>query len=293
MLVNTLRLVAVLAAVTVGTDLGPIDARASAAADEKKPAPDKANQLEGTIAAVDVTANKIRIISVTKKDGLKSETDQTLPVAADARITLAGEGKQGATVVKFADLKDGMRVVVVLTADKKTVTEIRAAKKVNAVTIGVRSVDAEKRTITTTMKDKTGVDRDEVYAVAANAPVVFADHGKGAGKQGTLADVRAGMGATLRLSEDGKSVVDIRVAAPKAQGVVKSVDAVKNAITITVGAKDKATDVTYELEKGATIVLDGKEAKLTEIQPKTPVELLLSSKNGVVGVRAGEKKSMK
>lgn len=286
---HVLKAAAVVAAVAL-LGIDSVVARAAAPGEEKKKSEDKANQLEGRIAAVDVTANKLRIISVTKKDGLKSETDQTLPVAADARITLAGEGKQGATVVKFADLKDGMLVVVVLTADKKTITEIRAAKKVNAIAIRVKSVDAEKRMITTTIKDKTGVDRDEVYSVAANAPVVFADHGKGAGKPGALADVQAGMGATLRLSEDGKSVVDIRVAAPKAQGVVKSVDAVKNAITITVGAKDKATDVTYELEKGATIALDGKEAKLTDLKPNTPIELLLSSKNGVVGVRAGEKK---
>jgi hypothetical protein len=196
--------------------------------------------------------------------------------------------------VKLADLKDGMRVVVTLTADKKTITEIRASKKVNAVTIGIKSVDAEKRTVTTTSEDKkAGIVRDETYTVAADAPVTFADHGKGAGKPGKLADLRPGMRATLRLSEDGKSVVDIRVAAPTAQGVVKSVDAEKNAITITVGAKDKATDVTHEIEKGATIALDGKEAKLTDLKPGAQIQLLLSPKNAVVGVRAGEKKSGK
>ena len=292
MSLSALKVAAVVAAVAL-LGIDSVVARAAAPGEEKKKAEDKANQLEGRIAAVDVTANKLRIISVTKKDGLKSESDQTFPVAADARITLAGEGKKGATVVKFADLKDGMRVVVVLTADKKTITEIRAAKKENAVQIGVKSVDAEKRTVTTTIKDKTGVDRDETYSVAANAPIVFADHGKGAGKPGTLADLQPRMSATLRLSEDGKSVVDIRVAAPKAQGVVKSVDAAKNSITVTVGAKNNATDVTYEVEKGATIALDGKEAKLTDLKPNTPIELLLTSKNGVVGLRAGEKKSGK
>lgn len=291
MSMNALTAVTVVAAFAwMGAD--PVVARA-AAEDKKKPA-DKANQVEGTIAAVDVTANKLRVISVTKENGIKSESDKTFPVAADAKITRAGTGKTGATVVKLADLKDGMRVTVTLTADKKTITEIRASRKENAVQIGIKSIDAEKRTVTTTVEDKkAGVVRDETYAVAADAPVLFADHGKGAGKQGKLADLRPGMRATLRLSEDGKSVVDIRVAAPTAQGVVKSVDAEKNSITITMGEKDKATDVTHEIENGATIALDGKEAKLTDLKPGTQIQLLLSHKNAVVGVRAGELKPKK
>ena len=98
--------------------------RAAAPDEEKKKPEDKTNQVEGRIAAVDVTANKLRIISVTKKDGQKSESDQTLPVAADARITLAGEGKQGAMVVKFADLKGEKEVVLLLSANQKAVKRI-------------------------------------------------------------------------------------------------------------------------------------------------------------------------
>src|SRR5262245_14580599 len=129
MSMNAMTVAAVVAAMTwMGVD--PVTARATAPVeDKKKPDADKANQVEGTLAAVDVTGNKVRVISTTKENGLKSESDKTFAVAADARITLAGEGKTGATVVKLADLKDGMRVIVILTADKKTVTEIRAAKK--------------------------------------------------------------------------------------------------------------------------------------------------------------------
>jgi hypothetical protein len=74
---------------------------------------------------------------------------------------------------------------------------------------------------------------------------------------------------------------------------VKSVDADRNSITITVGAKDGATDEKYDIEKGATVVIGGQEAKLTNIKPGTQIELLLSPKNGAVGVRAGENKNGK
>src|SRR5262245_61816098 len=96
------------AIVLLGAD--PVLARAATPAEEKKKADEnKPNQLEGVLAAVDTAGNKLRIISGNKdpKTGLKSETDQTFPVAADARITLAGEGKKAAMVVKLGDLKDG------------------------------------------------------------------------------------------------------------------------------------------------------------------------------------------
>src|SRR5262245_58031294 len=88
---KVMKIAAVAGAIAwLGAD--PVVVWAAAPAEEKKPAADKANQLEGVLAAVDTTGNKLRIISGSKdpKTGLKSESDQTFAVAADARITLAG-----------------------------------------------------------------------------------------------------------------------------------------------------------------------------------------------------------
>lgn len=302
MSLNALKTAAVIAAVVVGVGAGPVAARASAAAqDKKKPAPaDKANQVEGVLKAVDVTRNAIRVLSGTKdpKNGLKSEEDRTIAVAPDATITLAAEGKGGAKAppkaVKLADLKEGMRVIVRLSEDRKTVTDVKAAPRENAVTGQVRSADAVKNTVTIGTKDKaTGANGEQTYAVAADATVSIAGHGKESGRTGKLADIKQGMSVTLRLTEDGKSVVAVRVAAPTAQGVVKSVDAVKGTLVITVGAKNTANDVTYEV-KAAPIRIGGKEAKLADLKPETRVQIQLSPGDGsVVGVMAGEKGKVK
>jgi hypothetical protein len=299
---KTLKTAAVLAGVVVGIGVCPFVARASdAPPDDKKKAAEaaKANQVEGTLAAVDVSRNSIRVVSTFKdpNTGQKSEMDRTFPVAADAKIFLTDPNKEKTkgAVVKLADLKDGMRVVVLLSEDKKTATEIRATVKDTSVTAGLKSVDAEKRMLTVATKDKqSGQQGAQSYAVAADATVVFLGHEKKGETPGKLSDLKEGMGVTLRMSEDGKTVVAIRVAAPTAQGVVKGVDAAKNTITVTIGAKNTAMDVTYELDKAATVQIDGKSGQLTDLKVGTQVQLLLSRENsGVVGVRAGAKGKVK
>jgi hypothetical protein len=65
MSMNALKAITVVAAFAwMGVD--PVVVRAAAPAEDKKKAEDKANQVEGTLAAVDVTGNKVRIISVSK-----------------------------------------------------------------------------------------------------------------------------------------------------------------------------------------------------------------------------------
>ena len=271
----------------------------SLGAEEKKkpPAIDRTHRIDGTLAAVDLPRNAVRIVSGTKdKSGNKTETDQTLPLATDARILLQGQGntkekgKPAAQVVKLGDLKEGMRVFAILSEDKKTIRELSAAYKENLVMGGLKSADPAKRTMILISKSKSGEKQEEEYVVAADAIIQFHGHDKQSAKAGTLGDLREKMSVTLKLTEDGKSVVAIRVAAPIARGVIKDVDAAKSAITITVGTKDNAMDVPYALGKAATVRINGSEAKLDALKPGTPVELLLSPDDGsVVGVRASDK----
>lgn len=289
---KTMLKFAAVAAVLVGFGTG-----IASAEDKKKPAPgEQANRVEGTLMAVDAARNSIRVVSG-KKDpngGKPSEEDKTYPVAADARIFVMGEVKDktkpAGEVVKLADLKDGMRVMLILSEDKKTVTAINAAKKVNAVTGGIKSVDASKKSVILSTKDKGGEGRETEYIVPADVVVTIAGHEKNAGKKGTLADLREKMSATLVLTEDSKTVTEIRVPAPTARGVVKDVDSAKPAITITIGAKDGAKDVSYSVGKEATVRVDGNEAKLVDVKAGTQIILLLSADDGsVVGMYAGEK----
>src|SRR5262249_26138230 len=132
--------------------------------------------------------------------------------------------------------------------------------------------------------------QDKTFDVAADARIVIEQGGKDGSKAVKLTDLKEGMHVALRLSQDDKAVAGIRVAAPTANGIVKAVDAAKNRVTITIGAKDNAVDNTYEVGKKAPVLINGKEGKLTDLREGMPVYLLLSPEDGgVVGVRAGEK----
>jgi hypothetical protein len=130
--------------------------------------------------------------------------------------------------------------------------------------------------------------------VAADARIVVTGHAKGDEKAVQLADLKEGMRLALRLAPDNQAVVGIRVAAPTASGVLKAVDAARHSITVTHGAKDNAKDITYEVEKKAPVLIDGKEGKLADLKEGVQIHLLLSPEDGgVVGIQVGEKKKGK
>ncbi len=262
-------------------------------AKEKQKAPESAEQVEGSLKAVDATRNTITITITTKdaQTGQKNAQDKTFAVAADAKIVIDHGGKDGSKTVKLADLKEGMRLLLRLSQDKKTTTSIQAAAKENTLEGVVRAVDATKNTITLTTKDMESKQKQEkTFDVATDARIVLARHAKEGEKAAKLADLKEGMHVLLQLSQDDKAVVGIRVSAPTATGVVKAVDAAKNRITVTLGAKDKAVDITYEVEKKAPVLIDGKESNLTDLKEGMLVTLLLSPEDGaVVGIRVGDK----
>ncbi len=262
-------------------------------AKEKPKTTENVDQVEGSLKAMDAARNTITITITTKdvQTGQKNAQDKTFAVAADARIVLDQGGKDGGKAVKLADLKEGMRLVIQLSQDKKTAASIRAAAKENTVDGAVKAVDAAKNTITVMNKDKeTKQKQEQTFAVAADARIVLAGHGKGGEKVAKLPDLKEGMRVVLQLSQDNKAVVGIRIAAPTANGVIKAVDAAKNRITVTHGAKDNAKDITYEVAKNAPVLIDGKEGKLTDLKEGMPVFLLLSPEDGgVVGIRVGDK----
>jgi hypothetical protein len=251
--------------------------------------------VEGVLKVVDAARNKITVTTKDKQAGQKSEQEKAFDVATDATIVLASRGKEGGKPVKLADLKAGMRLVVRLSPDQKTATNIQAAEKDNTLEGAVKAVDAGQNTITVTNKNKeTKQAEEKQFDVAADAQIILAGHAKGGEKAVKLADLKEGMRLALRLSPDNKAVVGIRVAAPTASGVVKAVDATKRSLTVTHGAKDNAKDITYEVEKNAPVLIDGKEGKLADLKEGLPIHLLLSPDDGgVVGIQVGEKKKGK
>ena len=71
---------------------------------------------------------------------------------------------------------------------------------------------------------------------------------------GKLADLTEGTNATVRLSEDKKTVVAIDAHGPGLRGYVKEVDASRNKLTVTTKTKTGAEDFTLTLVPGAKVL---------------------------------------
>jgi hypothetical protein len=105
------------------------------------------------------------------------------------------------------------------------------------------------------------------------------------GKDAKLADLKTGSQATLTLSKDQKTVVALSVTSPAIAAPLKSVDAAKNTITVTVGTRAGKEDKTYQVSKDARITVDGKAAQLADLKVGTTLTFSVDEANTVIQVR--------
>ena len=164
-----------------------------------------------------------------------------------------------------------------------------------SVAVTVKSVDADKHTLTGVGGDK-GSKEEKTYDLAKDVKILLEDGlVKGQGKNGTLADVTAGSGVVLQLSVDGKTVVAVTVHGGSLHGTVKSVDPAKNAVTVATKAEGGLVDKTLTLHKDAKIIVsDGLtktetpgEGKVADLAEGTPVVVQTSAaeKDTAINVR--------
>jgi hypothetical protein len=135
----------------------------------------------------------------------------------------------------------------------------------------LQTVDAEKNSVTLSIFSRTdGQSTDKTFQVLKDARILRD------GKQAKLSDLKKGGRATLTLSADQQTVVSISVAGPTISAPLKSADAGKNTLTVTVEGRQGKQDKTYTVAKDARVTIDGKEAKLADLKAGT-VLLLTSS----------------
>ena len=173
-------------------------------------------------------------------------------------------------------------------ADKQevgpSVAGVIVGAKGNSLTLRVQEDPAKKETI------------EKTFTLAKDAKVRLQHGLKKESKDGTAADLLEGTTVTVELSVDKKSVLSISVHPGSVSGSVKSVDATKNALTITLKSKAGAEDKTFTLLPEAKIALDDglgkkgdapKEGKLADVSEGSPVTVHLSGydRTQAVGVR--------
>jgi RNA polymerase sigma factor (sigma-70 family) len=214
------------------------------------------SSVHGAVKAVDSARN-----TLTLHDKVLEE--KTYRVLNDAMVFLDGKGEAR----KLADVPVGAVVDLKLLADQKGVREIRAY---GPTVTGSVAGNAGNDSIT--LRDKEG---EKTVAVARDARILIDE--KTAGK---LTDLIDGTAAQLRLSADQATALEVRAEGPSFRGTVKVLDPDKDAITLTIGAKNGVggEDKEFKLTKETVVLteINGVALKLTDVRAEKEVILRLS-----------------
>ena len=248
------------AAQPADADVKPPKVKAAQPADaDVKPPKGKVAQgptLGAVVKSVDAVAATITVAVRGKEKG--PPTERTLALAKDVKVTLMVRKDKGPQPEgTLLDLPEGAPVSLLLSTDEATVVGIVVqGRSLNAA---VKSVDADKRTITVVSKGAQGAVED-TFTVAEDVKVIVPDpkvKGKQEGKreEHKLADLAEGTPVVLHFSPaERTTVTGITASGPTITAVVQSVDADKGTITIRWGDKEQTLAVAKDVK---VVVSDG------------------------------------
>ena len=228
----------------------------------------------GLLTSVD---GKARTVTVTLADPkTKETTDKTFAVSKNAGVAIDGMGPQEKkSNYKLANLTAGSAVTLKLSGDQKVVGQISARGQSCK---GIVKAGAEnKNSITVELLDGKET-KEKTFAVSRDA-TVLSDDGKGKKtslREIKLAALKPGAVVTLRLSLDQKAVAAIQVETSTVHAILTAVDAQKNTVTVTIDRKgEQPQKKTYRVTKGASVQVDGQDAKLVDLPTESYVTLRL------------------
>jgi ferric-dicitrate binding protein FerR (iron transport regulator) len=210
--------------------------------------------------------------------GFLIEKDTVYPVAADARVAI---DRQPA---KLADVRAGARVMVKLSADRKSIVgilvmtvESNAATRARAE---IKSIDEKANTITVT----TGRSLEDRTLTLDKEVRVMID-----GKPARLADLKAGTTVALLLDREGRTVRAVLVGSPQRgtppiRGIVTERN--KDKLTISRSGRREDAEESFDVPATAKVIVDGRPSNLEKLTKGTTVEIEKNEKGVVASIRA-------
>jgi hypothetical protein len=233
--------------------------------------------LRGTVKAVDTAKATLTVAIGGGRD--RAAEEKTFSLAKDVEVCVVSSRGFGLfKEAKLSDIAEGTVVGLSLSADKKSVDSIVADEPV--VRGVVKSADAKSNTLVLTTRGpgREAEVQEKSYALSPTAEVVI-DDGRGRRfslREGTLKDLGEGTLVTAWLSLDGKQVRSVMAEGGTVSGVLKSIDAEKRSVTLTVRpprGDDAGEEKTVTLAKEALVLIDDgrgrrlslKESKLADI----------------------------
>jgi hypothetical protein len=227
--------------------------------------------LRGPLVNVDLAKNVLTISRQDFREGRSEDKACVLAPRAEVAIDDGRGRRYSLRAGKPAELVAGSVVTARLSLDQKEIVSIVAEGPTLFGT--VKSVDGAKNSLTLTLRPARGDDaaEEKTVTLAADAGVLL-DDGKGRRlslKEAKLADVPTGSSASVRLAVDQTLAVLVRAEGPTLAALLKSVDAAKGTITVSLprGRGDAPEEKTLAVSEDARINIDGKEAKLASLVP--------------------------
>lgn len=232
----------------------------------------KVGKAGGLVAGTDAKESTITV--ATKGDN--GVVEKLFKVAADAKVFI--DGKEG----KLADVPKNSTAALLIAGGKEgalqTATEVRIT---GGSFVGVvAKINAD---VVVFEGEKT----QRIVKLAAAGKVTIN------GKDATLADVKAGDKVQVTLTADGAGALLIAsgtkpgdggekpVKNPKFTGKVASVDAQARTVTLTFKGEGGGKEIVVKLTADAKITIDGKDAKVGDIQKGVVATFnLVSAKDG-------------
>jgi RNA polymerase sigma factor (sigma-70 family) len=275
----------------------PAQAPATAGKDDKKAKEGKEEAGPSVAAAVKAVDAGKHTLTV-HLEGKKGE-EKTFELAKDVRVMLNDgltkddKGKEGA----LSDLTPGTAVTLQLAPGGKVVSAVIV--RPGHLHAAVKSVDADKRTVTVTTKNEKG-QVEKTYTLAKGARVLLSDGLTKGDKdqEGKLADLTEGTPVLVRVSAvDPKAALELRPQGASLQGDLKGVDAGNGLVTVTYKGENGLVDKELTLVKNARITIENgkgaREVKLSDLATGSRVVVQLSvfdpAKAARVAVREEDK----
>ncbi|MBI1915838.1 MAG: hypothetical protein HYS12_14055 [Planctomycetes bacterium] len=250
-------------------------------------------EVRGIVKSVDAAAGTLVVFGGRNRD---EATEKTYTVVKNVEVGVDGGGGRHGSVkeAKLADLAPGCSVVLMLSADGKTVETILAEGPVLRGLL--KAVDAAKKTITVALAPTRREEAGEEKTFSLNPAVeIGLDDGRGrrfSVKEAKLGDLPTESPVTVWLSVDQKQVQAVIAEGPNLYGIVKAIDAAKNKITLMERPRGggEGEEKTLEVARNALILLDDgkgrrfslKEGKLADIPAGAGVGVKLSADRKLV-----------
>jgi len=256
-------------------------------------------EVRGLVKSLDAGTSTITITVGGGREAAAAEN--TYPLAKNVDVaTVTGADRFGVyREAKLADLAPGALVSLTLSGDQKTVESIVAEGPTLRGLL--KGVDLTKNTLTISPQvSREGNAEEKTYTLAAEAEIAV-DDGRGRRyslREGKATELVAGSLVTIRLSLDQQQIQSLVAEGPSVFGVVKSLDAAKKVLTLTVRparGEDAAVEKTLAVSDAAVVLVDDgkgrrvslKEGKLADVPSGSSVIVRLSvDQNSAMFIRA-------